>query len=70
MNEDVVEDHRAWGDSGYVIFDRSQTKSEIKLVARAITQSCYFNMLLILPNGDQNRLVVVSEGSRKPVVFA
>ena len=70
MDEDVVEDQRARGNSGYVILDCSQTKREIKLVSRAIAQSCYFNLFLSLPNGDQNRLIVVSEGGRKAVVFA
>ena len=70
MDEDVVEDHRARGNSGYVIFDCSKTQREIKLVARAIAQSRYFNLFLIVPNGDQNRCIVVSEGSRKAVMLA
>jgi 23S rRNA C2498 (ribose-2'-O)-methylase RlmM len=52
MDKDVVENHRARGNSGYVIFDCSQTKSEVKLVARAIAQSSYFNLFFVLSNGN------------------
>ncbi len=70
MDEDVVENYRARGNSGYVIFNCSQTKNEVKLVARAIAQSSYFKLFLVLPNGNEDRLIVISETSRKAVVFA
>src|SRR5262249_2487598 len=70
MDQDVVENHRARGNSGYMVFDSSQRESEIKRIARAIAQSWYSNLFLVLPNGDHDRLIVVSEGSRKAVVFA